>query len=210
MLYLMVEFLLIFIAFPLSLYFYRQAFGAMIVPALLSIAGICLGLLIFDPTFDRRRLFNFENFGSHVRRILITFIPLAAGLALVMAIFRPQMLFYLPAHNPGLWLLIIVLYPLFSVYPQEIIFRTFLFHRYQPLFPSKFLRIFVSGLTFGLAHLFFANWLAPTMTAVGGILFARTYAETNSTIQASVEHGLWGNLIFTIGLGLYFYGGAIN
>ena len=40
-------------------------------------------------------------------------------------------------------------------------------------------------------------------------LFARTYAGSRSFLQAVVEHSLWGNFIFTIGLGWYFYGGAI-
>jgi membrane protease YdiL (CAAX protease family) len=70
-------------------------------------------------------------------------------------------------------------------------------------------RIVVSALAFGLAHLFFANWLAPSLSALGGFLIAATYAGTASTLQANIVHGLWGNLVFTIGMGRFFYGGAI-
>ena len=69
--------------------------------------------------------------------------------------------------------------------------------------------ILISGACFGLAHLFFLNFWALTLSLIGGILFAHTYYKTNSVIIASIEHGLWGNLIFTLGLGLYFYSGAI-
>jgi membrane protease YdiL (CAAX protease family) len=103
-----------------------------------------------------------------------------------------------------------ILYPLLSVYPQELIFRTFFFHRYRQIFRQSWVLILASGLSFGLAHLFFANWIAPTLTLLGGLQFARTYDRTNSTLQAAIEHGLWGDLIFTIGLGWYFYGGSIG
>ena len=35
--------------------------------------------------------------------------------------------------------------------------------------------ILASGTAFGLAHLVFGNWIAVTLSALGGILFARTY-----------------------------------
>jgi hypothetical protein len=48
------------------------------------------------------------------------------------------------------------------------------------------------------------------MTALGGVHFGRTYAKTGSTLQVTLEHGLWGWLAFTIGLGWYVYSGAIG
>ena len=53
-----------------------------------------------------------------------------------------------------------------------------MFHRYEPLFGSTRNLIIVSALTFGLAHLFFANLLAPLLSTVGGYIFARTYARS--------------------------------
>jgi membrane protease YdiL (CAAX protease family) len=63
---------------------------------------------------------------------------------------------------------------------------------------------------FGLAHIVFANWTAPLMTTVMGVLFALTYARTGSTLQASLEHGIWGWFAFTVGLGWYVFSGAIG
>ena len=48
------------------------------------------------------------------------------------------------------------------------------------------------------------------MTAVGGYLFARTYARSESTLMVSLEHALWGDFLFTVGLGWYFWGGSIR
>jgi len=63
---------------------------------------------------------------------------------------------------------------------------------------------------FALAHLFFSNWIAALLSLGGGLLFARTYAHSRSTLLTTVEHGLWGDALFTIGLGWYFYGGSIG
>ena len=131
------------------------------------------------------------------------------ALAVACAVFRPNLLFAFPRNNTFIWLMVMLLYPLLSVYPQEVIYRVFFFHRYRRLFRNDATRFVISGLCFGLAHLFFANWIAPALTTLGGLIFARTYARTGSTLLVSLEHSLWGNFIFTIGLGWYFYAGAI-
>ncbi|WP_234730087.1 hypothetical protein [Acidocella facilis] len=46
------------------------------------------------------------------------------------------------------------------------------------------------------------------LTLAGGWLFARSYAATRSLTFSGVEHALYGCLVFTIGLGQYFYTGA--
>lgn len=207
--FLALEFTTVFVGFPIYLYFVRHSFRNWIIPTLLVTAAVCLMVLLRDPVFDRRRLWNADALGRHLRRSLLTFVPAAALLTLLVGIFAPELLFRLPRERPGLWLLILVLYPVLSVYPQEIIFRTFFFHRYRGLFSKPRTMILASGLVFGLAHLFFGNWLAPVLTTLGGFLFAATYQRSESTLQAFLEHSLWGDFIFTVGLGWYFYGGSI-
>jgi hypothetical protein len=125
-------------------------------------------------------------------------------------------------------------YPLASVYPQEIIFRTFLFHRYGGLFASRFggpsaaapvsgpetgpetspeagpMLIAASTAAFGYAHLMFQSYLAIGLTVLGGLVFARTYARSRSTCTVAVEHALYGCVLFTVGLGRHFYLGAVG
>jgi hypothetical protein len=45
---------------------------------------------------------------------------------------------------------------------------------------------------------------------VRAAVFALRYLQTNLLFTASVEHSIYGILIFTIGLGRYFYHGAAN
>jgi membrane protease YdiL (CAAX protease family) len=102
-------------------------------------------------------------------------------------------------------------YPLFSVYPQGLIYRAFFFHRYRPLVEAcaplvrAWLLIVVSGATFALMHILFHNWIAVALTFPGGILFAVRYCNTRSLAVSSIEHALYGCFLFTIGLGQFFY-----
>ncbi len=207
--YLALELAVVFVGFPVYLYFIRMEFREWIIPTLLATAGVCLVVLLRDPHFDRRRLWNRSDFGRHLRRSVLVFLPAAGLLTLAVLFLVPERFLQLPKERPGLWVLVLVLYPLLSVYPQEIIFRTFFFHRYAALLPRPSTLIFASGLVFGLAHLFFGNWLAPLLTTLGGFLFASTYQRSDSTLQAFLEHSLWGDFLFTVGLGWYFYGGSI-
>lgn len=209
-LYLTIEFSLLFIGVPLLLFVYRHLFGRFVIPSLVLLGLGCGAVLLIDRQFDRTRLWRTAAWKPGLKRILRTWLPGVGLLTLLLAVQRPDLLLRFPREAPGLWLFIVCTYPVLSAYPQEVIFRAFLFHRYRALFPGRRSKILVSSLVFGLAHLFFANWLAPVLTTLGGLLFARTYARSKSVVLAGVEHTLWGLFIFTVGLGWYFYGGAIG
>ena len=110
-------------------------------------------------------------------------------------------LFYVLLNNYKLWLFILFFYSLFSVYPQEIIYRTFFFKRYQSLLKNKNIFILANATLFSLAHIFFMNVLVILFTFIGGILFALTYQKTKSTILVSIEHSIYGCWLFTVGMG---------
>ncbi len=176
-------------------------------PALWAWAAACLLLLLRDPTFDRRQLWNARNALRVGGRVVAVFVPLGAGIGLAVAALDEDALFSLPRRRPELWATIMLLYPLLSVYPQEVIFRVFFFHRYGALFGRQGVVVVASAAAFGLAHVVFHNWIAVAMTLIGGLLFAATYTRTRSAFAVSVEHALYGCLVFTIGLGQYFYSG---
>ena len=88
------------------------------------------------------------------------------------------------------------------------LYRSFLFHRYARILPTDGARIAASAITFGLAHVIFPNWIAIVMTAAGGLLCAWDYARHRSLRVTGVEHSLYGRLIFTVGVGRFFYTGA--
>ncbi len=168
------------------------------------IAPFLIGLLLMLATNPSpRELARRHQTGAVLRRFLI----LGALLTLFVRFAMPAEFLYLPRHHPALWLAIMLLYPLLSVWPQEVIFRRFFFTRYQNIF-GKAGPVATSALAFGFAHIIFLNWVAVAMTLAGGAIFAADYNRTRSLGLACLEHSLYGCLIFTIGLGRYFYTGA--
>lgn len=143
-----------------------------------------------------------------LRAILLRFAILAPIIVALTAWLWPETFLSLPRQQPRFWLLIMVLYPVLSVWPQEVLYRAFLFTRYRPLFRSDKGLVAASALAFGFAHVIFLNWIAIAMTAIGGLLFARDYARHRSLRLTCLEHSLYGCLIFTAGLGRFFYTGA--
>jgi len=96
------------------------------------------------------------------------------------------------------------------VLAQEFMYRAFFFHRYGPLFSSRWMLIGVNAMVFSLGHVLFRNWIALGGTLIAGLLLAWRYERTRSFWAVWVEHVLWGWLVFTIGLGVFFFTGIKN
>ncbi|GGK16213.1 hypothetical protein GCM10007962_08200 [Yeosuana aromativorans] len=110
-------------------------------------------------------------------------------------------LFRVVADKPTLWLFVLFIYSVFSVYPQELIYRTFFFKRYEAFFTKKSQLQFLNAVVFSLGHIFFKNTLVLVLTFLGGLLFAYTYSKTKSTVLVSIEHAIYGCWLFTVGMG---------
>lgn len=179
-----------------------------VLPAIGLLAIAALLLLLRDPTFDRRRLWRWRRVRGELPAMFGRLALAGLGMASLVPLLPHAEFFHLPRHRPGLWLAIITLYPLLSVYPQELAYRALIFHRYRLILPRPWHRIAISALAFGWAHVVLMNWVAVAFCLVGGLLFGLTYHRTRSLPAASLEHALYGDLIFTLGLGLYFYAGG--
>jgi membrane protease YdiL (CAAX protease family) len=200
------ELLILFVALPLALRF--KPFPLPPIPALWLGAAYCLFRLRSDSSFDRRLLWSPAGFPSLCGQIVLMFLTAAIGIGLGVYFLQPQTLFAFVRHEPWFWGLVMVLYPVLSVYPQGIIYRAFFFHRYRRLFPGALGMILASAVAFAFVHIIFRNPIAVSFTLVGGLLFAWRYQQTGSLFTSSLEHALYGCLMFTIGLGDYFYRGA--
>lgn len=206
MLFLGAEFAALFLVIPLviALYLPKQ----LLIPAIAAFGLFALTMLLTDPAFDRRELWNARRLKSELGRMLGLAAVAMIVVTILVLILDPRLLGSLVRERPGLWIAIMLGYPLASVYPQEVIYRAFVFHRYRPLFPASPVLIAVSALAFGYAHIVLWNWLAVGATLIGGVLFAWTFHRTRSIAATWLEHALYGCFMFTVGLGRYFYGGA--
>src|SRR5262249_48768181 len=91
-------------------------------------------------------------------------------------------------------------------------------HRYAPVFNSHpAAAIAVNAVLFAFAHAaIFAyghtpfHWGPVALSFAGGLLFARRFLRTRSFWAVALEHSLYGDLLFTIGLGAFFFTGVSN
>lgn len=179
------------------------------IPALLALGAGATIYLRRSADFDRAALWRSEALRGQGRSMASLAGASALALTAAVAVRRREDLFDLPRRNPGIWLAVLVLYPALSVYPQELIFRSFLFHRYAPVFGTGPGIVAASAAAFGYVHIVFGSWFSVAASGVGGWIFATRYLRTQSLFTASVEHSVYGILIFTVGLGRYFYHGAV-
>jgi membrane protease YdiL (CAAX protease family) len=177
---------------------------------MLPVFILILAYLIKSGDFDGEKLYRLRGIGPEAVRMLKLFGVLAPIMALYAVLVHPEMLFSFIKAKPKIYAMVMVLYPILSAYPQEVIYRAFLFHRYESLFPDRRGMVAVSALAFGFAHIILLNSLAVIFSTVGGLLFAYTYSRSNSVILATAEHALYGCFLFTIGLGRFFYHGAVS
>ena len=59
-------------------------------------------------------------------------------------------------------------------------------------------------------HFIFRNPWALAFTLIGGLFFSQTYARTRSLRLVCFEHALYGNFMFTIGIGEFFHHSRIS
>lgn len=205
-----VECALLFVGIPLGLAAWSriQPAGVPVIPVLVGLALTIGVLLARDPAFSWRDEATRRAPRGQGRATLARTAAGVAALTLLVALLLPERFLDFPRANTGLWLAVMVGYPLLSVVPQEIVYRSFFFHRYEALFGGA--TVYVSAAAFGLAHLLFWNWIAVALTLIGGVLFSWTYERTRSLRLVSLEHALYGQAVFTVGLGEFFYGGTIQ
>ena len=152
---------------------------------------------------------NAEVERRQLKDVLLRFSVSAVGLLALVLMLFPERLFEFPRATPLRWAALLAVYPVISVYPQELLYRAFFARRYHSLFPRMQVSLLVSALVFAWLHMIFRNHFAVILTLVGGWFFAQTYERTRSLRLVCFEHALYGTLIFTIGLGNYFLGNGL-
>ena len=209
------EFVALFVGLPLLMaaYFDRMmAWGTLgsfsLIATIWVLAGVAAALLAVTPGFTFRRIFNGTIFREW--RLIVGYAVLSATASVVFVLLLlPERLFDLPLEHTVLWLIIVIAYPLLSALPQELIYRSLFFERYGVLFPTMIAAVAANGAAFGLGHLFFMNPVTIAMTALGGALIGWAYlTRGRSLMLAWVLHSLAGQIIFTSGIGIFFYHGA--
>lgn len=200
------ELFLIFFGMPLL--YYLGLITIPPIPALLGLTIVCITVLWYDDSFNLAKEFRKKIHYEKLVKICLRFLFLGSLLAFSVWLFYPERFLYMPLNNTSVWVILMFLYPVLSAFPQEMIYRTFLFHRYKRILSRGWLLTFVSVVAFAFLHIIYENWVSILLTLAGGYLFTKTYKDTGSIWLTTIEHSLYGCLVFTLGLGIFFYSGA--
>jgi len=201
--YLGIEFFVLFFGVPLIVFLYSE----IIHPSILILPVLVFIFLILrsNKDFKAKELVFLKPSRADLRNnaiiIVISSLLIFAGVCL----FQRERLFDLPKGNIVVWGILCTFYPVFSAYGQEIIYRTFLFRRYASLFRKDWALVLASGITFSFVHIVYYSPVSIILTLIAGLYLAQQYARTRSVLFTAILHGIMGIIIFTVGLGEYFW-----
>src|SRR5262245_7164954 len=203
---LLAEFIVLFLIVPAALSLLTATGREIpVIPMLIAIGALVTLHLVRTAPAQLRAVLVAPLRRGELRRIGCQLALGAVVLAACVLAVQPERLMQLPPRQLRDWALLLGLYPLLSVLPQELLFRAFFFHRYASLWGNAAAPVLASALAFGLAHLFYWHWLSVGLATLGGLLFSWTFARTGSLLLVVLEHSAYGVLVFTLGLGRFFH-----
>lgn len=203
-----IEFILLCIALPTVIIVFRLA--PFMFTFLWGAAAYCWFIYRVSHRESLNRIWAWQAVNwQNLKVILPRWIVCSLGMLAIIYFYDPDKMFGLIYDRPAFIPFLLVMYPLLSALPQEFIFCSFFFERYHPFFQSERAKIIASAVVFAYAHMLFINIIAPVLSLIAGLIFAQTYSKTRSLALVTIEHGLYGNVLFLVGLGWYFWGGAV-
>lgn len=202
MILLALEYFGVFFALPFL--FYKGFFSFWVLPTL-WLAMIPYSFYLYkDPEFRKEQLWGYAKARGNFKTMWgLMFLSILALIG-ILYLQEPELLFLVIKKKPMLWLIGMVGYPLFSVFPQELIYRAYFFQRFGKFIKNDMILILLSAIAFSYMHIVFKNWYAVLFTFPGGILFARSWVKTKTMALPWIEHSLYGQILFTVGYGTYF------
>jgi len=202
-LYLGFEFVVLFIFIPLLIFTSKK----IIHPSIFLLPAVVFIIIYLykNGYFKFKELLKINISKSIVKTNIYIVIITSLLLTLIVYIFENNNFMNLPKRNFMIWIILCIFYPVFSAFMQEIVYRLFLFKRYKTLFKKDWILIIACAFVFSFVHIFYFNVISIILTFILGLYLAYLYSKTSSILLTSIIHGFYGDLIFTIGLGQYFW-----
>ena len=201
--FLVIEFVLLFFGIPTLIYLDQDFIHPSII--ILPVLVFIFILLRRNSDFKWRELIKWQV--SRKELFFNALILLVSALLMLgyVLLFDRENLFNLPRANIWIYLAMCLFYPVFSAFGQEIIYRTFLSRRYSEILPMGWQFVVASALTFSYMHIVYYDPVSMILTFIGGLYFAQVYRVSRSVLFTSVLHGIFGIIIFGVGLGQHFW-----
>ena len=201
--WLVIEFVLLFFGIPIWIYLDQDFIHPIII--ILPVLVVIFILLRRTTDFKWGELIRWQVPRKLILGNAILIVLAALFMLGYVYFFHRENLFNLPRANIWLYLALCLFYPVFSAFGQEIIYRTFLSRRYSGILAKKWHFVVASALTFSFMHIIYYDPVSLILTFIGGLYFARNYQKTRSVLFTSVLHGIFGIMMFGVGLGQHFW-----
>lgn len=184
--------------------FYLNIFPVSKILFLLVLSILLFFVLAFDSQFNYKSLISLDRHSTHISTLMVRFLLSAIVLMAIALILAPESFFTFPISKPIRWIQFSFLYFIFSVIPQELLYRVYFYHRFEHLFSNRFSLIVINSMLFAFVHIVYHNFIAVAFTLIGGYFFSSTYTTTRSFIIISIEHFMYGYFIFSCGFERFF------
>ena len=150
------EFITLFILIPLALFIFGTRWAIYLT---LWGAGLyAFVMLRREPDFSWRRLWHGNDWTRNGKCwAFLRFLFVGILLTLVTYYTLPDKFMRFPLDRFPLWCAVMVLYPLLSIVPQELCFRSFYFMRYNGIVSERWSGVAINGLLFGFSHIILNN-----------------------------------------------------
>ena len=116
----------------------------------------------------------------------------------IIALFGNDIFVYKLDFSKYYFTFLLLFYLLFSVIPQEIIFRFLFFYKYKDYF-NKFEILLLNSLVFSFCHLIYFDIYILLFSFFGNLLFTFNYMKNKSLLVVIVEHFLLGQTLIILG-----------
>ena len=116
----------------------------------------------------------------------------------IIALFGNDIFVYKLDFSKYYFTFLLLFYLLFSVIPQEIIFRFLFFYRYTDYF-NKYEMLFLNSLVFSFCHIIYFDSYILLFSFFGNLLFTFNYMKNKSLLLVIVEHFLLGQTLIILG-----------
>ena len=150
----------------------------------------------FKPTLK-----DFKIIGFEISKLLKWLLLYALGVIIIVLLLYFEGI--ITSKLSIIYLVVFIAYPLISAPIQELFFRSFYFYRYSNLINQSII-IFLNILLFAFYHKIYGGWISVVLSFIGGIIITFIYLKNNSFWWACFCHGIFGVMVFFLGLGKYF------
>ncbi len=190
--YKLIELIIITLLIPLIIVFLNLQ-----IYVILFLIVTCFLICLFKKE-DLKKIPLSKNVNDY-KKLIFRDLGLFMFLILFLDLLGEVKLIFFDLKNFHYLILLSLFYLIFSVIPQEIIFRYYFFTRYENVFKNKCILIITNSLAFSIFHVIYLDIKIIFITFIGSLLLSSNYVQFKSLILVILQHFFFAQILLTLG-----------